>query len=232
LRSLETGGEDSAAALAAWRNRPKVLREYGGGRLLACSGHCLSLRWHNHTMSRSLRRWIADVLILLLLCNAAVPLMASAAAGLQGKPVAEICDIYGVALPSPVAARELDSTPKSQASADPHHGHHGVHVGHAAPDPSAIDSSPFSANDEAGVDHRQHATDSDTDTPRHATPHRSEHCALSGLAAFAPFEGVPEPVLFHEGAQPSLEFAQRHERVPDACARWAALLRHGPPVLT
>jgi len=75
-------------------------------------------------MSRSLRRWIADVLILLLLCNAAVPLMASAAAGLQGKPVAEICDIYGVALPSQVAARELDSTPKSQASADPHHGHH------------------------------------------------------------------------------------------------------------
>ena len=87
------------------------------------------LRWHNHTMSRSLRRWIADVLILLLLCNAAVPLMASAAAGLQGKPVAEICDIYGVALPSQIAAGNRDGGLKPQGSADPHHGHHGSTVG-------------------------------------------------------------------------------------------------------
>ncbi|MEO6743131.1 MAG: hypothetical protein ABIN08_01480 [Caldimonas sp.] len=183
-------------------------------------------------MSRSLRQWIADVLILLLLCNAAVPLMASAAAGLQGKPVAEICDIYGVALPGQIATGIRDGSLKPQGAADPHHGHHGVHVGHVAPDPSAADGSSFSTNDEARVDHRQHASGGDSDTPRHATPHRSEHCALSGLVAFAPFEGVPEPVLFHEGAQPSQEPAQTHERMLDACARWAALLRHGPPVLT
>jgi len=183
-------------------------------------------------MSRSLRRWIADVLILLLLCNAAVPLMASAAAGLQGKPVAEICAIYGVALPGQSAVRDRDGTPKSQAAADPHHGHHGAHVGHASSDRSAVDGSSISTNDEAIVDHSQHAAGSNTDAPRHAAPHRSEHCALTGLAAFAPFEGVPEPVVFHEDAQPSRQLAQRHERVLDACARWAALLRHGPPVLT
>ena len=67
--------------------------------------------------SRRLAFWTVHVAVLLLLLKAAVPLLASAAADLQGKGVGEICQIYGVVL----------------AKADPHaeHGSHAHHVHHA-----------------------------------------------------------------------------------------------------
>ena len=49
-----------------------------------------------------------------LLLKAAVPMLASAAAHMQGKSVAEICTVYGVALPGAAGAHE-------------HHHHHAVH---------------------------------------------------------------------------------------------------------
>ena len=49
-----------------------------------------------------------------LLLKAAVPMLASAAAHMQGKSVAEICTVYGVALPGAAGAHE-------------HHHHHADH---------------------------------------------------------------------------------------------------------
>ncbi|MCW7537991.1 hypothetical protein OOT46_09035 [Aquabacterium sp. A7-Y] len=46
--------------------------------------------------SRPLRHWTVFVAVLALLLKAAVPLLASAAASLQGKSLADICSVYGV----------------------------------------------------------------------------------------------------------------------------------------
>jgi hypothetical protein len=45
-----------------------------------------------------LRRHAITLMVCALLLKAAVPMLASAAGGLQGKSVAEICTVYGVAL--------------------------------------------------------------------------------------------------------------------------------------
>jgi hypothetical protein len=44
-------------------------------------------------------RWTVHLAVLLLLLKATVPMLASVAAAAQGRSVAEICDVYGVALP-------------------------------------------------------------------------------------------------------------------------------------
>lgn len=79
---------------------------------------------HNSPMHRSshLRRWIAHLAILALLLKAAVPMLASAAAQARGIPVAEVCDVYGVAIPRPAG-------PAAHAGHHEHHEHH-----HAEPD--------------------------------------------------------------------------------------------------
>ena len=66
----------------------------------------------------------------------------------------------------------------------------------------------------------------------HATPHASEHCALTALATLA----SPEPpaittalVLRHKAPVLPVHPASR---VPDACATWVARLKHGPPILS
>ena len=50
------------------------------------------------------------VLVLLILFKAAAPLLASAAAGLQGRPLAEVCTVYGVATVA------LDATPEPRGA--------------------------------------------------------------------------------------------------------------------
>ena len=47
--------------------------------------------------ARGLARWIVLLAVLALLLKAAVPLLASAAARLQGVAVGEVCELYGVA---------------------------------------------------------------------------------------------------------------------------------------
>jgi hypothetical protein len=66
--------------------------------------------------ARALRSWTVGLAVFALLLKAAVPMLASAAARLQGVPVAQVCDIYGV-------QTVLD------AAADPQAGHEG-HAGH------------------------------------------------------------------------------------------------------
>jgi hypothetical protein len=57
-----------------------------------------------------------------LLLKAAVPMLASAAAAAQGKSVADVCAVYGVALPDPHAQ---------------HRGHDHAHHGHSGHDPAS-----------------------------------------------------------------------------------------------
>ncbi len=123
-----------------------------------------------------------------LVLKSAVPLLASAAAELQGKGVAQICSIYGVDLATAPAA---------------HHHHH--QHGQAS-----------------GAEPAQH------DGGHRDTTHGSDHCALTALAA-----GVADaaPVwqggvgLSHAIPLPELGCQVAH----DACASWAARLKHGPP---
>jgi hypothetical protein len=59
--------------------------------------------------------------------------------------------------------------------------------------------------------------------------HRADHCALSALPALAtapPAAAVPVPGVTHGAPVPRARWAAH---VPDACADWVALLKHGPP---
>ena len=80
------------------------------------------------------RRWTASVAVFALLLKAAVPLLATAAAHLQGVAVAQICDVYGV-------RTVLPADPHDHAShqADAHAGHD--HSGTAGSHGGAADAS-------------------------------------------------------------------------------------------
>jgi hypothetical protein len=121
---------------------------------------------------------------LALLLKAAVPMLASTAAQLQGKTVAEVCPLYGVATVI--------------ASAGEHAGHH--HGG-----------------DDAPANHPQSA-------------HGGDHCALAGLGVFAPSNSTA-PVGTVDGDDQASPPPRTADNLPDACARWVARLKHGPPVL-
>ena len=79
------------------------------------------MRWQNPAMSR--RSWLSRFALWAavgaLLLKAAVPLLAAGAAQMRGVPVAEVCTVYGVALPA--------ASHKPHA----HHAqHHAEHSGH------------------------------------------------------------------------------------------------------
>ena len=65
--------------------------------------------------------------VCVLLLKAAVPMLASAAAALQGVSVAEVCTVYGVAIPDPHAAHGAHAG----EHAHHHHGQGHDHSGHA-----------------------------------------------------------------------------------------------------
>jgi hypothetical protein len=61
-----------------------------------------------------------------LLLKGAVPMFAAAAAGIRGVPVAEVCTVYGVALPkTPHGGHEHHHAQQGQEH--PGHGEHGSH---------------------------------------------------------------------------------------------------------
>ena len=138
--------------------------------------------------------------VFVLLLKAAVPLLASVAAQVQGKGVAALCDVYGVALPS------------QQAHAGhAEHAHHAGHAGHA----SDIGHAGHAGHSEPGSDSR----------------HRGDHCVLTALSALvtpASLEGVDLAVVKGSLAY-THSASERPDRTPDASARWAVLLKHGPP---
>ena len=73
------------------------------------------------------RSWTVGVAVFALLLKAAVPMLASAAAHVQGVPVAEVCEVYGV--------RTVLAGPVHDHAA----GHHAGHAGHAGHDDTPAD---------------------------------------------------------------------------------------------
>ena len=154
--------------------------------------------------SHRLARWTVHVAVFVLLLKAAVPLLASVAAQAQGKGVAEICDVYGVALPSQQA-----------------HVHHAMHAADHAGDAGRV----------GHPEHAGHSGHSGHGEPGSDSRHRGDHCVLTALSALvtpASLEGIDLAV-----AKGSLAYThtadERPDRAPDASARWAVLLKHGPP---
>jgi hypothetical protein len=80
---------------------------------------------HRHPGARRLTSWL---FVAALLLKSAVPMLASAAAGLQGKATAEVCDVYGVDM--------------SSRDAHAHHADHAGHAHHVHGDAMAADSAP------------------------------------------------------------------------------------------
>ena len=76
-----------------------------------------------HPMSR--RSWSTRFALWAAVCalvlKAAVPMFAAGAAGMRGVAVAEVCPVYGVALPTAAASQDAHHD----------HAHHGEHTGHA-----------------------------------------------------------------------------------------------------
>lgn len=129
------------------------------------------------SLSTRLAVWLAMCALLL---KAAVPMLATASAQVQGKTLVEVCTVYGVATVA------LD------------------------------DATPAPAGDPA---------------PGHAATHAGDHCALSGVLALAapgsgslPASEAPASVAVRASPPPA-------PPTHDACATWAARLKHGPPAL-
>jgi hypothetical protein len=131
-----------------------------------------------------------------------VPFFATAAAQLHGKGVADICPIYGVALPAAPAI-------------DPHAGHHPHH--HA------------SHGDDAAAPHDP-PTHGGGDGPLRRDTRGGDHCVLTALATFAG-EGAAATSAPPSSPATISRVVAPHDVVPaaDASARWASLLGHGLP---
>ncbi|NUZ06804.1 hypothetical protein HQN59_13650 [Schlegelella sp. ID0723] len=155
-------------------------------------------------LSRRQKHWTVRLAVALLLLGSAVPLLASAAAALQGRGVGEICSIYGVVLPAP-------DVPATGADAQ----HHAAHTHHHHADAHAAAGG---TTDPSG--------DGEEGSKLHAGG--GQHCVLSALAVLAG-GGVP----CADALAPQLAAAPSTwtdgEPGPDAVDRWAARLRHAPP---
>lgn len=155
-------------------------------------------------MSRSSRTvgvvlWAA---ILSLLLKASLPMLASLAAEAQGRPVAEVCPVFGVGLP---VAKAAPASHEMHGTGHEHHAHH--HAGHAPP----------------------HDAGTDGDASGSHGPGHQGHCALVTLAAGgvpdAPRAGI---VAAPPAAASSFAFSAS-AAVPDDCADWIAGRKQGPP---
>ena len=121
--------------------------------------------------------WIFRALAFVLLLTAALPLLAAASAGVQQRPLAEVCSVYGVVMAA--AARV---------------GGDGVFEHGEVP-----------------------------------AAHHADACPLLALAAFgaAPGAAPATPPSTALGDAPGAGAVAAHP--PDAAARWATRLKHGPP---
>ncbi|WP_298234580.1 hypothetical protein [uncultured Azohydromonas sp.] len=100
--------------------------------------------------ARGLARWIVQLAILALLLKAAVPLLASAAARLQGVAVGQVCELYGVApallkVQPPHASHAAHAEAAEPASHEPgaeaaHRGDHCALAALAALAPQALEA--------------------------------------------------------------------------------------------
>jgi len=168
-------------------------------------------RVQRHRVASRLTSWL---FVAALLLKSAVPLLASAAASLQGRATAEICDVYGVDM-SLLAARP-HATP-AQPSHQAHESHH--------------------AHDAAHGHHEHRADGPGSSVPAERTPahgpasrvaHGGDHCALSALA-FALTSDAPSVAARAATLAPLPARGAPSAPLIDPAARWAAQLQHAPP---
>jgi hypothetical protein len=151
-----------------------------------------------------LRHRAIFVMVCALLLKAAVPMLASAAAGLQGKSVAQICTVYGVAT---VAAQQ------AMDAAYAAHSDHAGHAGHAHADHAAH------VGQAGSTDHSHHS----------AAAHGGDHCALAGMVALAAEDDAAPFVQPPVHRAPAPQPARSACAATDSCALWVARLKQGPP---
>lgn len=146
----------------------------------------------------------ACLIAVTLVFKSFVPLLAAASAQMQGKPVAEVCAVYGVALPS-MQAHVHD--------ASAHAMHHMAGMEMAA---TGGGGPPF---DHHPADHAAHAQD---------------HCALTGLAACAVFLATTLWAVaeWTDDDRAPVAVDDAPEPLRDASARWLTLRLHAPPRLS
>ena len=179
-----------------------------------------------HRAASRLTSW---VFVAALLLKSAVPLLASAAAGLQGRATAEVCDVYGVDT-SMLGARSIATVAEHSQ-----HAHQADHPRHAGQTHEAHD-----AHQAHGAEHPHHAADGEGDeatasaerAPAHGpasrVSHGGDHCALSALA-FALASDAPVVAARPATVAAMSVAGATHAPVVDPAARWAAQLLHAPP---
>ena len=175
---------------------------------------------------RTASRLTSCLFVAALLLKSAVPMLASAAAGLQGRATAEVCDVYGVDM-SKLAARSLVTVSEHAHHAPP--AHHADHADHAAQMDHA---------GHAGQTHHAHHAEADASpasadhAPAHGpasrVAHGGDHCALSALA-FALASDAPAVAARPATVATMPAAGATDAPVVDPAARWAAQLQHAPP---
>jgi hypothetical protein len=172
------------------------------------------------------------VCALMLVLKAGIPVLAATAAFMQGKPVAEICAIYGV----------RTSVQAGSATASEAHGGHDAlakPVAHAGRDAQAGHDAGAGRHVHAGNHtHGGHADDTRIaavgSAPEPTSPHDSvqgrEHCALTGLAVCAASAVARLEAMAWPGSlRISRSLAKPLLPVHDASARWLSERIHAPP---
>ncbi len=170
---------------------------------------------HRSRLASRLTLWAFAAALVL---KSGVPLLAAAAAGLQGKQVADVCAIYGVRL----------------APASDHVGHTAAHAtGHmAAMDmPAGSHAHTHHEHDRAGAAERR--ADHEHHEPADPAAHAQDHCALTALAAGAVEASTAWTASDWRDRDGIRAFVPDVERRPqDASARWLILRLHAPPLST
>ena len=184
---------------------------------------------HGHRAVSRLTSWL---FVAALLVKSAVPMLASAAAGLQGRATAEVCDVYGVDT-SMLPARSHATAPTSSHEAHPsHHAHdtgqahhsHQAHQGHGT-------GEAHDANEAQRADIARSSAPAErapTHGPASRVTHGGDHCALSALA-FALASDAPSVPLRPATLVPMAARDAAAAPLTDPAARWAAQLQHAPP---
>ena len=138
-------------------------------------------RPHNDPVHTVFRRcpspWPFWALAFALLLKAALPLLAAASAGVQQRPLAEVCSVYGVAIAA-ATTQPSDGAPGHGESPAAHH---------------------------------------------------ADACPLLALAAFGAAPGAVPTAAPVPAALGGVPAAAATSHPPDAAARWATRLKHGPP---
>ena len=188
--------ELGSARLADASFRPRRARARVGIRVVD------GLRPRNPPAGR--RAAWACLLVVTLAFKSFVPLLAAAAAQMQGKAVADICAVYGVRL-------VMVSTHAHQESVHAM-GHPAGHVlGVSMPETVSAPSQPHEPND-----HAEHAQD---------------HCALTGLSTCAVFPAALWSLVgWREPRQRMWNGVDTVDPPRDAIARWLMRRLHAPPI--